>query len=108
MTINPLASAALESSFSPAERSADQTAQRRQLVQAIQQINGTSAVPEGHEISIFLDPATKQPVTKLVDSQTREVISQIPAEYILRIAGFFEAQAAQEKHAQTPDHQADM
>ncbi len=41
---------------------------------------------EGREVTFSLDPATKAPVIKVIDTATKEVISQWPPEYLLQIA----------------------
>jgi uncharacterized FlaG/YvyC family protein len=107
MTINPVISVDVGGATSSVDPSTHQNLQTRQLIQAVQQINQTTTFSEGRELSLSLDPVTKVPVVKVVDAQTREVINQVPAEYVLRIAGFLETQAEEESHAQTLSAHAD-
>jgi uncharacterized FlaG/YvyC family protein len=74
-----------------------QAAQTRQLSQAVRVLNASSVMPEDRELTLSLDPKTKIAVVKVIDSTTHEVLDQIPADYILRLTAFLQAQAAQEK-----------
>ena len=71
-------------------------AQSRELAQAVQRLNASSFLPEGREVSFSIDPKTKIPVVRVLDTNTREVLTQLPAEYVLRVAAFLDAEAAQE------------
>jgi uncharacterized FlaG/YvyC family protein len=77
-----------------------QTAQVRQVAQAVRTLNDSSLIPADRELTMSLDPKTKIPVVKVIDAQSHQVIDQVPAEYILRLAAFLEAEAAQEGSAQ--------
>jgi flagellar protein FlaG len=65
---------------------AEQRAERQQLVQAVQKVNETVFAADGREVVYSMDRETRRPVVRLVDKQTKEVIRQIPAEYLLRLA----------------------
>jgi uncharacterized FlaG/YvyC family protein len=81
-------------SFDPAPSSgsalsqapADRTLNRAVSV-AVGKLNEASYAGEGREVTFSVDPATRQPVVKVIDSATKEVISQLPPEYLLQIAG---------------------
>ena len=65
---------------------ADQTAARRELVKAVQAVNQAELYGSGRELTYSIDRDTKRLVTKLVDKNSGEVVDQIPAEYVLRLA----------------------
>jgi flagellar protein FlaG len=54
---------------------------------AVGKLNESSYAGEGREVTFSVDPATKQPVVKVIDTATKEVIRQLPPEYLLQIAG---------------------
>jgi uncharacterized FlaG/YvyC family protein len=64
----------------------DKTAEHRQIVQAVKAVNGTEMFGPENELCFQKDPTTKRMVVKVVNRQTREVLSQVPAEYVLRMA----------------------
>ncbi len=59
---------------------------QRSLVQAVKAINASEMLGPDDELTFLFDRATRQAVVRLVNKQTREVIRQIPAEYVLRMA----------------------
>ena len=63
-----------------------QMAERRQLVKAIQALNGTEIFGENNELTFVVDHETKRPLVRIIDRRTREVVRQIPPEYVLRMA----------------------
>lgn len=64
----------------------DQTAERRELVKAVKAVNEAELYGSGREVTYSIDRDTKRLVTKLVNKSTGEVVDQIPAEYVLRLA----------------------
>ncbi len=68
------------------EAPADRTLNRA-VSAAVGKLNDSSYAGEGREVTFSLDPATKQPVVKVIDTATREVIRQLPPEYLLQVAG---------------------
>ena len=64
----------------------EQTAARRELVQAVKAVNHVEPFGSGKELTYSIDRHTKRIVTKLVDKTSGEVLNQIPAEYVLRLA----------------------
>ena len=67
--------------LSPKERS-----QQDNLIKAVHSINQNKLAGENREMTYSLDPATHRVVFKLIDTSTKEVIRQIPPEYLLRLA----------------------
>jgi uncharacterized FlaG/YvyC family protein len=65
---------------------AEQSAQNRQLIQAVHAVNGAELFGEDRELTFALDRGTQRAVIRLVNRKTREVIRQIPPESVLRVA----------------------
>jgi uncharacterized FlaG/YvyC family protein len=63
----------------------------RSVAQAVSQLNESGYAGEGREVLFSVDRSTRLPVVKVVDTNTKEVISQWPPEYAIRLA---ESQAA--------------
>ncbi|MGC4051674.1 MAG: flagellar protein FlaG [Paludibaculum sp.] len=63
-----------------------QRSEQRQLVRAVQAVNGAQIFGEGTELMFAFDRYTKGPVMRIVDKETKEVIRQVPPEYVLRLA----------------------
>ena len=61
-------------------------AERTALVQATKAVNEVRAFGPTSEVTFSLDRVTHKPLLQIVDRQTGEVISQLPPEYLLRIA----------------------
>jgi uncharacterized FlaG/YvyC family protein len=55
-------------------------------VQAVKALNGTEMFGHDNEMVFQKDRQTHKMVIRVVNKQTREVISQIPPEYVLRLA----------------------
>jgi len=74
--------------------SGDASAQReltRSVAQAVSQLNQSGYAGEGREVLFSVDRSTRLLVVKVVDTSTKEVISQWPPEYAICLA---ESQAA--------------
>jgi uncharacterized FlaG/YvyC family protein len=63
--------------------SSDQS--RRVLANAVAAINNQSAWP-GRLLKIHVDPMTRHVTIQVVNSETEEVLDQIPSELVLRMA----------------------
>jgi flagellar protein FlaG len=72
----------------PAEASTPRppTADHRALVQAVKAINAIEMFGQNNELTFFLDRNTHRAVVRIVNRNTREVVQQIPSEYVLRLA----------------------
>ena len=68
-----------------AEATARQTAESRQLVQAAKSVNESGVLGQ-NQLVFIVDRQTHRPVFRLVDRNTHQVVSQIPPEYVLRLA----------------------
>ena len=63
-----------------------EAAQRRDLVKAVKEVNQAELFGSNNEITFAIDRDSKRLVTRVVDKSTGEVVDQIPAEYLLRLA----------------------
>jgi len=66
--------------------SRQQQAETRQLIQAIRKVNEAELFGYRSELTFALDRATGRPLVRIIDRQTKELIQQIPSEYVLRMA----------------------
>ncbi len=62
------------------------TAEQRTLIQAVKAVNAAQAFGEDNEVTYSVDRAAHVVVVKVVNKSTGNVIDQIPAEYVLRMA----------------------
>ena len=53
---------------------------------AVRTLNESGIAGTGREVTFSLDPNTRIPVVKVVDTATQEVITQWPSDYALRLA----------------------
>ena len=58
----------------------------REVSKAVQQLNGAGIAGQGKEITFSIDRASRLPVVKVVDTNTKEVLNQWPAQYVLQLA----------------------
>ena len=58
----------------------------RDVVQAIKALNGAEMFGPENELRFQKDLQTRRMVVRLVNRKTSEVVTQVPAEYILRLA----------------------
>jgi uncharacterized FlaG/YvyC family protein len=72
----------------------DQAAENREIVRAVKALNGTEMFGPENQLTFRRDPETHRMVIRVVNRQTEEVISQIPAEYVLRLAADLEVKSA--------------
>jgi flagellar protein FlaG len=84
MDITSLQPAASSLATSP-QVTAEEAAQRRQLVQAAQSVNQSGVLGQ-NQLVFLLDRETHRAVIRVVDRTTQQVISQIPPEYVLQLA----------------------
>jgi uncharacterized FlaG/YvyC family protein len=60
--------------------------EQRALIQAVRAVNGAELFGQDKELTFVLDRQTRRAVVRIVNRDTREVLQQIPAEYVLRMA----------------------
>ena len=63
----------------------DKAAEKREVVQAVKALNGTEMFGE-NELDFQRDPQTQRLLVRVVNRKTKEVVSQVPPEYVLRLA----------------------
>ena len=64
----------------------DRAAENRQVIQAVKAVNGTEMFGPENELSFQKDLETNRFVVRVVNRKTKEVLSQVPEEYVLRLA----------------------
>jgi flagellar protein FlaG len=64
----------------------DRLSANREIIQAVQALNGAELLGSDNELTFGLDRDTQRPVIRLVNRKTNEVIRQVPPEYVLRMA----------------------
>jgi uncharacterized FlaG/YvyC family protein len=65
---------------------ADHAAENRDIVQAVKAVNNAELLGQENQLQFQRDQQTQRMVIKMVNRRTNEVISQIPAEYVLRLS----------------------
>ena len=64
----------------------DRASENRDVIQAVKALNGSQMFGQENELRFQKDPDTRRLVVRVVNRQTNEVVSQVPAEYVLRLA----------------------
>jgi uncharacterized FlaG/YvyC family protein len=64
----------------------DQSVENREIVRAVKALNGTEMFGQENQLTFRRDPETQRMVIRLVNKETEEVVTQIPPEYVLRLA----------------------
>ncbi len=64
----------------------DRAAENREVVRAVKALNAAEMFGQENELQFQLDPRTQRMLIRVVNPKTGEVVSQIPAEYVLRLA----------------------
>ena len=62
------------------------TPQQRELIQAVKALDTTQLFGRDKEVTFVMDRASKRAVVRIVDRSTGDVLQQIPAEFVLRMA----------------------
>jgi flagellar protein FlaG len=61
-------------------------AEQARLIQAVASVNQSGVFGSSDELTFASDPESGRPVIRLVNKETKEVVRQIPAEYLLRLS----------------------
>ena len=61
-------------------------AENREVVQAVKALNSTEMFGQENDLVFQKDPQTQRMVIKVVNRKTKDVVSQIPPEYVLQLA----------------------
>lgn len=64
----------------------DQQAVNRQIVTAVAALNKAEVMGQDNELTFTMDRNSHRPVIRIIDRTTKEVLEQIPAEYVLQAA----------------------
>ncbi len=64
----------------------DKAAENREIIQAVKALNGTEMFGQDNVLTFQRDQQTHKMVIRVVNRNTQEVVSQIPAEYLLRLS----------------------
>jgi len=86
MDVNSLSRITQGAPSSAVPASAENAAQNRQVVQAVKALNKSEMFGSDNGLEFLRDPDTKRWVVKVVNRTTGDVVSQIPPEYVLRLA----------------------
>ena len=70
----------------PAQVPPEQAANNRSLVRAVQAVNEAGAFGDNNEITFQIDRTSHMPLIQIIDRSTKQVVEQIPPEYILQLA----------------------
>ncbi len=62
------------------------TPEQKGLIEAVAKINKSGLLGQEKELTFQMDRDTGRPVIRVVNRQTREVVQQIPPEYVLNVA----------------------
>src|SRR5690242_16403308 len=65
-------------------------AESRDVIQAVKALNQTEMFGQDNQLVFQRDRQTQRMVIRVVNSKTNEVVSQIPPEYVLRLAKDYE------------------
>jgi uncharacterized FlaG/YvyC family protein len=60
--------------------------QTRDVVQAVKALNATEMFGQDSELVFQMDPQARRMVIQIVNKKTKEVLSEIPPEYVLRMS----------------------
>ena len=94
MEISAIDRSALASSVPAAPAPMDHAAENREVVRAVKALNGTEMFGQDNQLTFRRDPETQRMVIRVVNRKTEEVVTQIPAEYVLRLAADLKKKAA--------------
>jgi flagellar protein FlaG len=83
--IDPMVGIATVSTL-PSPLTPEQRSEQQRLVRAVEAVNQARLMGETSELTFAFDRESGKPVLRIVDRETKEVIRQIPPEYLLRLA----------------------
>ena len=89
MDISAISTAGHVAPVADVQLNPQQRAERVALVQAVRLVNDAQSFGPTSEVTFSLDRTTNKPIMRIVDRETKEVIAQLPPEYLLRMAAQF-------------------
>ena len=66
----------------------EKAAENRHVVQAVKALNGAEMFGPENELQFQRDPKTQRMILRVVNRHTKEVLTQAPTEYVLRMAQY--------------------
>ncbi len=82
--VNPVGFAPAAETESGVSR--QQRMEQQKLIHAVEMTNSMRLLGEERELTFSLDRQTHRTILRVVDRETKEVVEQIPPEYVLRLA----------------------
>jgi uncharacterized FlaG/YvyC family protein len=89
MEIHSLYGVSQTTPIDPASKSRDDADAQQAVVAAVRALNKSELLGSGRELQFARDSQTQKMVIQIVDSQSGDVLDQIPPEQILRIMANF-------------------
>ena len=86
MEITPVERSAQQAPAVTATAAVENPVEKREVIQAIRAVNASEMLGEDNELVFQRDRNTQRMVIRLIDRKTGEVVSQLPPEYVLRMA----------------------
>ena len=86
MEIGPTQNDVQNIAASPVSVPPEVAAQNRELIQAVKSVNAAEHFGPDNELTFLMDRHTQRPIMRVVNSKTKEVIQQIPPQYVLELA----------------------
>jgi uncharacterized FlaG/YvyC family protein len=68
------------------EPGAAPAAEQRRLASAVRKLNASEVFGSDNELTFSIDRASHKLVVRVINRKTHELVRQIPAEYVLRMA----------------------
>jgi flagellar protein FlaG len=62
------------------------TPEQKGLIEAVATVNKSGLLSQDKELTFLMDRDTGRPVIRVVNRKTKEVVQQIPPEYVLDVA----------------------
>ena len=70
----------------PAGNTPEKLSDHKELIQAVKALNATELFGQNNELTFVINRDTHRPVMRIINRKTKEVIQQVPPEYIIRLA----------------------
>ena len=83
-SINNLAAAATVSAEAPPAHPLKDD--QRTLIHAVKAVNAAGILGEENELTFVVERGSRLAVARIVNKKTRQLVQQIPAEYVVRMA----------------------
>jgi flagellar protein FlaG len=86
MEMNPTSRIPHAAPVQPVPAAADRGAHNREVVQAVRALNQAEMFGQENQLEFHRDSGSRRMVIRIVNRNTREVVSQVPPDYVLRLA----------------------